>query len=447
MSRKFLKSLVAGVLFVLPIAAQSAQINVTTLVDEDVTNADCSLREAIVAANTDAANKGCTAGSGADTIRFTAQGIIVLTANLPNITRSLSIIGPGITKLAIDGDQQFKMFYFYFKDENDDASYVLKGLSLIDGSSPIGSSPAVHMLDGVNVVVEDAFISGMTRTGADAGGAIGGQSAILTVRRTTFFNNSTLGSIGGAISVLSSSTLTVEDSLFAGNSTTGVNGDGGALAVGNGSTATLRRSTFSGNTSSDDGGAIAMFASNASLTIENCTFTLNSAAGLGGALMLNAGTATIKNTVFAANQISPLPGVGTPTSNISHTGATLTSLGHNLIGDNEGAATAFPAGNPNVNADYVGTAASPISAGLGALQDNGGPTRTHQVQAASALFDQGSCAGEPHDQRLYSNGLGGRTIDNQAISNSDDGCDIGAFERGALQPEPLFLDGFETVSP
>ena len=410
---KKLKVLLGAVLFILPIVAQPAQINVTTLLDEDVDNANCSLREAIVAANTDAANKGCSAGLGADTIRFTVQGIIVLTANLPNITRSLSIIGPGITKLAVDGDEQFKMFYFYFKEEDDDASYLLKGLSLIDGSSPIGSSPAVHLLDGVTVVVEDALILGMKRTGADAGGAIGGQSATLTVRRTTFFNNSTLDSIGGAISVSSSSTLTVEDSLFVGNSTTGAASDGGAISVGNGSSVTLRRSTFSGNVSSDDGGAIALFAANASVTIESCTFTGNSAAALGGAFSLSAGTATISNTVFAGNLINPPPGAGTPTSNISHTGsATLTSLGHNLIGDNEGAATAFPAGNPNVNADYVGTAASPISPGLGALQNNGGPTRTHQVQAASPLIDTGSCAGEPHDQRLYSNLLGGRIIDN-----------------------------------
>lgn len=76
-------------------AATAAEINVNTLTDEDTANADCSLREAIVAANTNAANKGCTAGSGADTILFLVSGFIPLTASLPNITESLSVIGPG----------------------------------------------------------------------------------------------------------------------------------------------------------------------------------------------------------------------------------------------------------------------------------------------------------------------------------------------------------------
>ncbi len=445
MPGKSLKLILVGVLLVFSFDAQAAQIDVTTLADEDAANANCSLREALAAANTNAANKGCTAGLGADTIRFTVQGVIVLTSNLPNITESLSVIGPGLTKLTVDGDEQFAMFYFHFP--TDDGNYLLKGISLIDGASPVGRAPAVHLLDAVNVVLEDAMISGMKRTAPGSGGAIDTQNAAITVRRTTFFNNSTMDGIGGAISLFITS-LTVEESTFVGNHTNGATADGGAIAVANGSSATLRRSTFSGNTASDDGGAIAMFAANATVTIENSTFTGNSAAATGGAFMLNAGTATIKNTVLADNQISPPPGMGTPTSNISHTGsATLTSQGHNLIGDNTGAATAFPAGNPNINTDYVGTAAGSISPSLSTLEENGGPTRTHRVLAGSPLIDQGSCTIEPYDQRLYSNLVSGRIIDIPGVANSDDGCDIGAFERGALMPEPLFLDGFEIPNP
>ena len=48
--------------------ARAATINVTTTDDEVNSDGDCSLREAIRAANLDQAVDGCTAGNGADTI-------------------------------------------------------------------------------------------------------------------------------------------------------------------------------------------------------------------------------------------------------------------------------------------------------------------------------------------------------------------------------------------
>ena len=61
---------VAGLLLVLygSAGAAGATINVNTTDDELNADSDCSLREAVQAANTDIAVDGCTAGSGADTI-------------------------------------------------------------------------------------------------------------------------------------------------------------------------------------------------------------------------------------------------------------------------------------------------------------------------------------------------------------------------------------------
>src|SRR4051794_8452232 len=59
----------------------AAGIGVNTTVDEFGTGANCSLREAIQAANTDAAFGGCSAGSGTDTINVPA-GTYTLT--IPN---------------------------------------------------------------------------------------------------------------------------------------------------------------------------------------------------------------------------------------------------------------------------------------------------------------------------------------------------------------------------
>ena len=65
--------LAAMTLLLPPPVAHAAAINVTTTLDEyGAAGAGCSLREAIQAANTDAAFGGCTAGNSADTINLPA---------------------------------------------------------------------------------------------------------------------------------------------------------------------------------------------------------------------------------------------------------------------------------------------------------------------------------------------------------------------------------------
>jgi len=83
--------------------AHTATITVNTTDDELNDDGDCSLREAIQAANTDSAVDGCTAGSGADTITLPA-GYYTLTiagANEEdNATGDLDILDD----LTINGD-------------------------------------------------------------------------------------------------------------------------------------------------------------------------------------------------------------------------------------------------------------------------------------------------------------------------------------------------------
>ncbi|HTP07954.1 MAG TPA: CSLREA domain-containing protein, partial [Anaerolineae bacterium] len=57
--------------------APTASIVVNTTADELTTDGNCSLREAIMAANTNAAVDACTAGSGADTIVLPAGTYLI----------------------------------------------------------------------------------------------------------------------------------------------------------------------------------------------------------------------------------------------------------------------------------------------------------------------------------------------------------------------------------
>ena len=79
-----------GLLAVLPVvflsqnrAAHAAVVTVNTTDDELNSDGDCSLREAIIAANTDTAVDACPTGSGADTI------------NLPAGRYTLTVLGAG----------------------------------------------------------------------------------------------------------------------------------------------------------------------------------------------------------------------------------------------------------------------------------------------------------------------------------------------------------------
>src|SRR3989304_3670300 len=76
-----------------PTAAHAASIVVNTTDDELNGDGDCSLREAITAANTNAAVDACIPGMGADTINFnvTIPVVIMLGSTLPDISDDLSI--------------------------------------------------------------------------------------------------------------------------------------------------------------------------------------------------------------------------------------------------------------------------------------------------------------------------------------------------------------------
>ena len=88
---------------------------VNTKADESNTDGDCSLREAIKAANTNVAVDGCAAGSSTDrdAIHFALgeQATITLGSTLPTITdpSGLTIDGQK-AKITVSGDDKVRVF-------------------------------------------------------------------------------------------------------------------------------------------------------------------------------------------------------------------------------------------------------------------------------------------------------------------------------------------------
>lgn len=93
-----------------PVPAGAATITPTVFVDDLTVNGNCTLREALIAANTNAPVDGCAAGSGADVIQLqagtyelTLQGFEDATAAGDlDIVSDVSIVGagPGATTVA-----------------------------------------------------------------------------------------------------------------------------------------------------------------------------------------------------------------------------------------------------------------------------------------------------------------------------------------------------------
>jgi hypothetical protein len=327
---------------------------------------------------------------------------ITLTSDELFINNNLTITGPGPSQLTVKrstegGTPPFRIFHIL------EHTVTIEGLSIINGLAPgnaTGPGGGIFCEDEefnnerLAVTVNNCVISGNTAGGGSGFGGGGGISfaalndfapSTLTVSNCTISGNtlvepsSSIG--GGGIFIVvhdhtAMSSVTISNSTISGNSADGVGG--GIDNYGTVPTAVLMitNSTLSGNTASSFGGGIynyGDFGANATLRINNSTLSGNSA-NSGGAIYNTGshfgGTAAldIGDTILNSG-----PTGGT----LFNDGGTVTSLGYNLSSDDAG-------GNLNGPGDQINT--DPL---LGPLQDNGGPSFTHELLPGSPAIDAG----------------------------------------------------------
>jgi Bacterial Ig domain len=345
---------------------KASTINVNGLGDSLATDGVCTLREAIINANNNAATRpDCAAGSGPDIINLPAGTI---TLNIPNSPSQFSA-----EDLCLTGDL----------DIND---------SLVINGHANGSTINGNALDRIFDFGPDFDSNPLTPL----------PTIVARLNKLTI-TNGFQNDIGG-IKVNQNATVTIDDSTISGNRAW-ANDAGG---VGNLGTLTMRNCTVSGNTCLLVAGGIK---NEGTLDLLSCTVARNDSDAdnlTGGIWNLSPGTTTLKNTIIAGNFGTALPNVQ----------GDFISGGYNIIGD----LGANPPIAPNI-ADQLDVIDATVQLGL--LASNGGPTMTHALGPISIAIDQGNAFGTTTDQRGFT-----RPCDQAGVVNAPGGhgADVGAFE-------------------
>ena len=351
-----------------------------------------SLRQALIDAN---------AAAGADDIAFTVvpPATISLLSALPQITDPLTINGLGASSLTIRRDPGAPANFRIFDITASAAPQVtITGVTLVNGDAAGAGGGAINVPSvppgsALTLTVADSEIIGNI---AGSGGAIAvGSSASLTVRRTLIDGNTAAGA-GGGLFLFSSNSLVLEDSTVSGN-VAGAGG-GGLYGFTLHSPVIIRGSTISGNTSSGGGGLLFFTFYSPPILIENSTISGNTTQIWGGGITLlelvqpsgkgtaGVGILTITHSTVTLNTATEAPGgAGGLYAGFG------TTLRNTIVSGNTNANAPDIAGSAQVNFSAVG---SPLGwfleAGsgnnlpfgtdleLGPLQDNGGPTLTHE---------------------------------------------------------------------
>jgi|GEM_PF-5105197 len=296
---------------------------------------------------------------------------ITLTQGELFLDKSLTISGPGADKLTISGNSHSRVFE------------VAAGRTV--------------------------SISGLTVASGQANGGNGGNienAGALSLSNCSILSGTAY--LGGGIASTASSTLVVTSTTFSGN----IAFDGGGIASAGSST--IINSTLRGNIAINLGGGIINLIdptagpTSRTMVLVNDTISNNKAGDTdvndGGGLYQEAtalgGTTSFANTLVAGN-------IGGDVLNAS--GAWVTSLGNNLIGQVDGS-TGW------VASDLTGTALSPLDARLGPLQANGGHTQTMALLEGSPAINAGN------------NGLAPDTDARGFPRIAQGSVDIGAYE-------------------
>jgi CSLREA domain-containing protein len=437
---------------------------------------DCSLREAIAAANT---------RDGADRVEFAkavSGSAIVLAHGELTIRGELTISGPGASKLAVSGNGLSRIFHM------PGGHVTIQGITIKDGretatptgpTCPDSSAPAFTLGGGIledrghltldhvrvrNNTVTTALggiiggggianIDGtlaitrsrVSQNAVDGGGISGGGGVlncvgVVKVNRTTVNGSSVSGAsidVGGGIAnglgaahntgQLTLNKSTIEENDVSSDAIPGGGGlstSGGPVTVMN-STINDNGVTATGTGTLADGGGVEI--SNATATFTNSTIANNVASGKnaagGGILAGGTGEKLVLHSVTVAKNLAD--GTSSRGGNLESSGSahvlnSIVAKGQATTGANcDGAVKSSSHDLEDLDTCGLDGKGDRVNKNpeIGSLVNNGGPTNTLALRRGSPAIDHASKKTSPkRDQRGF---------------KRDDKPDIGAYEFGA----------------
>jgi CSLREA domain-containing protein len=425
-------------------------VNMTADTDDGYcTEVDCTLREAINAAN----SYSGTATISFASADFSTPQIITLTSTLPSITNAIIINGPGSNLLTVDGDKTYRVF-----DAESGSDLTLDGLTIAHGYHS-GPGGGVFVGQGNVTILNSTFFSNTatTRGGGiyfngggtlaisntillsnkadNSGGAIGVRSGTATLTNTTLSNN--LAAFGGGI--YNWDTLNVISSTLSNNSTT-TNGGGGIYNQG--FVLEVADSVFSGNTSIFGGGIATI---TGTMTVSNSTFSGNVAVGTtGGGGIYSQGSGTtlaVFGSTFDSNVADDHNGHGfggglaVGSSVITATVAGSTFFGNSTGAEGGGISTFRPL--TVTNSTFYGNSASTDGGGI---DSRSGATTTVNNSTFSGNSASNNGGGD------ISVDGGSLNLNNNIVANSTNGGDCRRIAGTINAQNSLIEDGLNCVN-
>jgi CSLREA domain-containing protein len=337
-------------------------------------DSDCSLREAVAAANANPGTDVILLGARVYTLTRAGAGEDAAATGDLDVTEPVIIVGDGAASTVLDGGGLDRVFDVF----GSDASLELSDVTLRNGSAA-GHGGAILNREST-VSLTRAILAGNLATGFGGGVYNEGEDSVLQAAASTFSGN-LAGGGGGALATVGVAEL-VNCTLSANRAA----GRGGALYVYIAGEATVRSSSVADNQSDLQGGGIYSEPS----------------AFIGVAPV-------VSNSIVARNTAPANPDCA----------GSVASGGFNLIANGTGCQD-FKAANH----DLAGSQASPLDAKLGTLGENGGPTPTYALLDGSPAINGGNPAA-PGD----SVGTCAKEDQRGATRPAGGACDIGAVER------------------
>ena len=369
------------------------------------TASECTLKEAINEANANGESDAISFARGLsgeiDLHNTATKGGFSILNDTPAV--DLAIIGPGAGVLAINGNNETRAFGIASGAEATIAGLTIKNGKAHDSSVPKGGGIA----SSGTLRLSNTTVRGNTATSTAAPSAGGGihNTGTMTLENTTVSGNtatstSTFGSrfsSGGGIH--NSGTMTLDGTTVSGNTATSTAATSVGGGIHNTGAMTLTNTTVSGNTAARLGGGIE---NGGPLTLIHVTLNRNSAPS--AANLGQIGGEPVMRATIIAN-----PRGGGYNCDI---GADENLRGYNL--EYPGISCFLEMqGNPK----------------LALLAKNGGPTKTHALQAGSAAIDQVPSGNDPLCPPPFTDQRGVfRPQDGDGNGDSPD-CDIGAYEK------------------